>query len=327
MTRSNRNGDGSFRNPWPDEGPGGAGGVLRWWVERTFGSVPADPDPSVFRRVEPSFRAPRAPDHVLTVTWIGHAATLLQVGGRNLLTDPMFGERASPFAFVGPRRWVAPGVALEALPPIDAVLLSHNHYDHLDLGSARSLAGRFPDAPWVVPVGLGATVRGAGVRVAHELDWWEVAELGEMTVTATPARHFSARGLRDRNRSLWCGLAVAAGGRRVLFGGDTGYHADFTRIGHRLGPFDLILLPIGAYEPRWFMRPVHMNPEEAVRAFVDLGGGRGGIMGAIHWGTFKLTDEPMDEPPRRAVAAWEAAGLPPERLWIPLHGETREVGL
>jgi N-acyl-phosphatidylethanolamine-hydrolysing phospholipase D len=158
-----------------------------------------------------------------------------------------------------------------------------------------------------------------------ELGWWESADLGGLRVTATPAQHFSSRTHFDRNRSHWCGFALAAARHRVYFAGDTGYHPDFPEIGRRLGPFDLSLIPIGAYEPRWFMRPVHVNPEEAVRAFVDLGGREGGVMAGIHWGTFKLTDEPMDEPPVRTRAAWAAAGLPAERLWIPRHGETRKL--
>ena len=321
-----RNPDGTFRNPWEDGQRQKLGGVFRWWLERTLRGVPADPDPSVFRRIRPAFRTPRAPEGVLTVTWIGHATTLIQLGGRNFLTDPMFGERASPVKFAGPRRWVSPGVALEVLPPIDAVLLTHNHYDHFDVGSAAALAARFPEAPWIVPVGLGPAVREQGVEEAHELDWWEAVRISDITVTSIPARHFSARGPLDRNRTLWCGFALAAGRRRVLFAGDSGYHPDFGRIGARTGPFNVMLLPIGAYEPRWFMRPVHVNPEEAVRAFLDLGGAEGGVMGAIHWGTFKLTDEPMDEPPKRAARAWAGASLPPERLWIPAHGETIEIG-
>jgi N-acyl-phosphatidylethanolamine-hydrolysing phospholipase D len=164
-----------------------------------------------------------------------------------------------------------------------------------------------------------------GVPTVHPLDWWDTAEVDGMTITATPARHFSARGITDRNRSLWCGFAVQSGVHRAFFAGDTGYHPDFGQIAVHCGPFDLALIPIGAYEPRWFMRWVHVNPEEAVRVFLDLGGGEGGVMGAIHWGTFKLTDEPMDEPPARVRRVWAAAGLPADRIWVPRHGETLEL--
>lgn len=204
-------------------------------------------------------------------------------------------------------------------------MLIHNHYDHLDRNSVRALTTRFPTTPWIVPLGLGATIRRTGGREIREIDWWESATVGGLTVTATPAQHFSGRGPFDRNRSLWCGFAIGTEHHRVYFAGDTGYHPEFGRIAERLGPFDLVLLPIGASEPRWVMRPVHLNPEEAVQAFLDLGGRDRGTLGAIHWGTFKLTDEPMDEPPVRTIAAWEQAGLPADRLWIPKHSETLEL--
>jgi N-acyl-phosphatidylethanolamine-hydrolysing phospholipase D len=164
-----------------------------------------------------------------------------------------------------------------------------------------------------------------GARRITEHDWWETGADGPLTLTATPAQHFSARTPLDRNRTLWCGWVVEAAGRRVFFAGDTGYHPAFGDIARSLGPFDMALLPVGAYEPRWFMRPVHMNPEEALRAFGDLqiAGRTEGVMVPIHWGTFKLTDEPMDEPPRRTRAAWDASGRPADRLWLLRHGETR----
>ncbi len=315
-----------FRNPWLGAAPARFAGLLRWRLQRLVRRPLADPDRSVFAVVTPAFATPRARPDTLAVTWVGHATALIQVAGRNLLTDPMFGDRASPARIAGPRRWVPPGIAIDALPPIDAVLLSHNHYDHFDVGSVRRLAARHPAADWLVPLRLGKAVRQCGVERITELDWWERKAVGEVAVTATPAQHFSARGPFDRNRTLWSGFAVHAGGRRVFFAGDTGYHPEFRRIGETLGPFDLTLLPVGAYEPRWFMRPVHMNPEEAVRAFVDLGGdARETVMAAIHWGTFKLTDEPMDEPPARTRAAWRKARLREELLWIPRHGETRTV--
>jgi N-acyl-phosphatidylethanolamine-hydrolysing phospholipase D len=319
--------DGTYRNPWLDGQVRRFSSVLRWWWQRTFRGVPADPDPAAFPLGTPAFRNPRAPAGVLTVTWIGHATMLLQIGGRNVLTDPVFGERASPVGFAGPRRWVAPGVALDALPPIDAVVVSHNHYDHLQMESVRGLAARFPAASWLVPCGLKPLLRRGGATEVLELDWWESARIDGLTITATPAQHFSGRGFTDRNHTLWCGFAVSGGGCRVFFPGDTAYHPEFSLIGERCGPFDLALFPIGAYEPRWFMRPMHLDPDEAVRAFVDIGGKAAGVFGAIHWGTFKLSDEPMDEPPRRARAAWDGAGLPHRRLWVPRHGETLELAL
>ena len=174
-------------------------------------------------------------------------------------------------------------------------------------------------------------LRQRGARDVDELDWWEETRLGSLALGCTPAQHFSARGFRDRNRTLWCGWSLAAPARQLFFAGDSGYHPEFAAIGDRFGPFHAALLPIGAYEPRWFMRPVHMNPEEAVQAFQDLQRsrppvpGRPAVMVPMHWGTFKLTDEPMAEPPARARRAWQDAGLEPEDLWLLTPGESRAL--
>jgi len=249
------------------------------------------------------------------------------MGGRNLITDPVFSQRAFPVQWLGPRRVMDPALPLEALPPLDLVLISHSHYDHLDRPAVRRLARAHPAAAWVVPLGLGSYLRAWGARRITELDWWQTADLGEFAVTATPARHFSARRLGDRNRTLWCGFAVRAGDRRVWFAGDTAYHPEFGEIGARLGRFDLVMVPIGAYDPRWFMERVHVDPEEAVRIYEDLTRPHPAeplpLMLGVHWGTFRLTDEPMDEPPRRTAACWREAGLPDDRLWIARFGETR----
>lgn len=259
------------------------------------------------------------------MTWIGHASFLIQIGGCNVLTDPMWGQRASPLSFAGPRRCAPPGMALADLPPVDVVLQSHNHYDHLDAETVRNLAAAHRDAAWFVPLGLRPLIRRLGVSRVSEFDWWERGATGPLDLICAPAQHFSGRGPIDRNRSLWCSWAIRAGPRAVYFGGDSGYHPDFAALGARLGPFDAVLLPIGAYEPRWFMKPVHMDPEEAVRAYRDLTADRAGVtlFGGMHWGTFQLTDEPLDEPPLRTATAWKAAGLMPDRLWLPMHGETR----
>ena len=316
---------GGFRNPWVDPAVPGYGGLVKWMlVHRTTRPRPKDPDPSIFKRVLPAFINPRAPTSQLTVTWVGHASLLIQLDGLNILTDPMWSERASPAQFAGPKRWVAPGVALDALPPLDVVLQSHNHYDHLDDHTVRQLVRRHPQALWLTPLGLASFVRkrGAPASAVIELDWWQEHTVDSLRIAATPAMHFSSRGVGDRGDTLWCGFALAAANgaeRRVFFAGDTGFHPDFGTIGDRLGPFDVALLPIGAYEPRWFMRYVHMNPEEAVDAFRVL---NARVMVPIHWGTFKLTDEAMDEPPLRARAAWQAAGLAEERYRQLAHGET-----
>jgi N-acyl-phosphatidylethanolamine-hydrolysing phospholipase D len=246
--------------------------------------------------------------------------------GVNILTDPMWSDRASPVPFAGPSRWAAPGVAFEALPPIDVVLLSHDHYDHLDAPTVRRLAAAHPAAVWCVPLGVARLVRREGVARVEELDWWQGAELGCCAVTCTPAQHFSGRTLGARGTTLWSSWCVAGPRHRVHFGGDTGYHPEFARIAASCGPFHLALLPVGAYEPRWFMRPVHMNPDEAVRAWRDIAGAHPAapapIFIPIHWGTFKLTDEPMDEPVRRLRELWEREGHPGDALRVLAYGET-----
>jgi N-acyl-phosphatidylethanolamine-hydrolysing phospholipase D len=253
----------------------------------------------------------------------------MQLGGLNVLTDPVFSQRAAPVQWAGPRRAMDPGLAIDALPPIDIVLLSHNHYDHLDRPAVKHIARKHPQATWVVPLQLGATIRGWGATEVVELDWWGQTEVSGVRITATPARHFSARGVLDRNKTLWCGYALELNGSRVYFAGDTAYHPEFTQIGAKCGPFDFVMIPIGAYDPRWFMHVVHVDPEEAVRIYEDLIMAHPNesrpLMLAIHWGTFRLTQEPMDEPPRRAAARWSSASLPDECLWVARFGETREV--
>jgi len=246
----------------------------------------------------------------------------------NLLTDPVWSHRASPLSWIGPARLVPPAPDLEDLPPIDAVLLSHDHYDHLDRRTVRALHERYGDAmAWLTPLGFEDWFRGLGVHSVEERDWWQAAKLARGTYTAVclPARHWTRRTPRGTNRRLWASWAVlpADDGQqpsRVYFGGDSGYGPAYREIGSELGPFDVSLLPIGAYEPRWFMEPAHMNPEEAVRAYRDLGGC--GAFVAAHWGTFRLTDEPLLEPPARARDEWRSQGLPADDLRILRHGET-----
>jgi N-acyl-phosphatidylethanolamine-hydrolysing phospholipase D len=262
-----------------------------------------------------------------TATWVGHSSVLLQMGGLSILTDPMWSKRAFPVQWTGPRRVMAPGLPLEALPELDLVLISHSHYDHLDKRTVKHIAKAHPGVTWIVPLRMGDYVRKFGAQNIIELDWWARIQTKGATITATPARHFSARRLRDRNKTLWSGYALEVGGRRVYFAGDTAYHPEFGAIGERCGPFDLLLFPIGAYEPRWFMQSVHVNPEDAVQACVDLHAAhtnsRMPLVLGIHWGTFRLTDEPMEEPPRRTRELWRERGLDDGRLWIAKFGETR----
>ena len=293
---------------------------------RTEGGAPT-PARGSFPTATPSVVHPRGEASDCTATWIGHSTILLQVGGLNVITDPVFSERAFPVQWTGPQRVMPPALSLEQLPPIDVVLLSHSHYDHFDKPATKWLARHHPEAVWVVPLGLDRYVKGFGVRNATPLDWWESIDVKGLRVTATPARHFSARRLGDRNQTLWCGYAIERGGRRAYFAGDSAYHPEFSAIGKRCGPFDLVMMPVGAYDPRWFMHVVHVDPEEAVQAFTDVVSGsmNGGVplMLGIHWGTFRLTSEAMDEPPRRTTARWREAGLALDRLWIASFGETR----
>ncbi|MHB0948260.1 MAG: MBL fold metallo-hydrolase [Gemmatimonadaceae bacterium] len=286
------------------------------------------PPPSALPAAVPAFQRPRRTGTGWSATWVGHSTVLLQLSGLNVLTDPMFSERASPLPFAGPRRMVPPGVALDALPPVDVVLLSHNHYDHCDRPSIRAIARSHPDAAWIVPMGLAALVRRWGVRHVMELDWWEVAEVegaaGRARVGCTPARHFSARTPFDRGDTLWCGFTIHANDVSAYFAGDTAMHPEFAAIGARFGPFDLVLMPIGAYEPRWFMQGVHVNAEEGVDAVREVArDGPMPVMLPIHWGTFRLTDEDPLEPPVRARAHWTRLGMPEEGFWNLRRGETR----
>ena len=239
------------------------------------------------------------------VTFIGHATFLIQAEGGNVLTDPMFSERAGPWNVFGPRRVRPPAIALDALPPISIVLLSHNHYDHCDVPTLRVLAGRF-DPMVITPSGNTRLLRSTGLRRIEELDWWQPATTTALPITLTPAHHFSARGPLDRNRALWGGFVVTAVSHRIYFAGDTAYAPFFADVRHRLGPIDLALLPIGAYEPRWFMKAVHMNPAEAVQAHLDL---QATATIGMHFGTFQMTTEGIDEPLHALNRAREALGV------------------
>jgi L-ascorbate metabolism protein UlaG (beta-lactamase superfamily) len=269
--------------------------LLRWKL--TSRATPWPERVEVDRRPLP----PAPPSGGIAATWVGHATVLLRSASAAVLTDPIFSERASPVSWLGPRRVAAPGVDFDAIPRVDLVLLSHDHFDHCDLPTLRRLARR--DDPLVLaPLGHGPLLVGAGLRRITELDWWQTHLCaGGMEATLVPALHWCRRRPFGTNRRLWGGFMLRAGGRLVYFAGDSGYGETlFAEIGRRCGPPDLALLPIGAYEPRWFMRTAHMNPAEAVRAHMQVGARRSL---AIHWGTFQLTDEGYRDP----VVALEAA--------------------
>jgi L-ascorbate metabolism protein UlaG (beta-lactamase superfamily) len=264
--------------------------VLRWKLT----SRP-EPSPAFIADVVPSVPPASVDDDQLRVTLVNHSTVLLQQPGANILTDPIWSLRASPLTWAGPKRVRTPGVRWEDLPRIDVVLLSHNHYDHLDVVTLRKLA-ETGATQFVTPLGVGRVLRSHGIKTVHELDWGDTLITAGCTVHGVPALHFSARTPFDRNRTLWCGFILETSRGRVYFAGDTAFGEHFAQIRERHGAPRLALLPIGAYDPRWFMSAVHMSPEDAIRAHQILGAK---TSVAIHHGTFKLTDEGIDTPKRR----------------------------
>ena len=262
-----------------------------------------------------------------SLTWLGHACFLIRTGGFTLLTDPFLSDYASPVAALGPKRYVPPGLPFDALPPIDAIVVSHNHYDHLDGPSVEKISLKVRGARVaVVPTGLGPFFASRRYSDVRELGWGEGTFLSKssssssVSLSCLPSIHFSGRTPFDRNATLWCSWKVLSPTLSLFFAGDTGYGPVFADIGAEHGPFDVALLPIGAYEPASIMRPVHLNPEEAVAAGRDLGASK---LVAMHWGTIVLTDEPPFEPPVRFRAAARAAGYADGRAWVMRIGETR----
>lgn len=318
----------TFTNPWTGPIDKPLADLLRWRWEALRDRAPKPPQSPV-PVVQPQLQALAAADAPPSATWIGHASVLVRSGGLQILTDPVFSERASPVSFAGPKRAQPPGIALDQLPPIDVVVISHNHYDHLDLPSVQQLAARNPATLFLVPLGQKVWFADQGIAHVVELDWWQPHTHRGVEFQLVPVQHWSARGLGDRNHTLWGGWVVHAADLHWYFSGDTGYGPQFRETRERLQarrpgrPLDLALLAIGAYEPRWFMKEQHMNPEEAVRAHQELGA-RESI--AIHWGTFELTDEPLDEPPRALARARSAAGLSDAAFRTLAIGETRWLG-
>ncbi len=301
---------------------GGIGDLLKWrFGERTKAPARA-PVPTVAPDLARIATPPRRGEGA-RVTWIGHASWLVQLDGKSFLVDPILGnvwpglhERNAP-----------PGLTLEQLPPIDAVLVSHDHYDHLDVATLTALAAREGggvERPIHVVGGLGMRKllgKRHGLFVT-ELGWWEATRFGDVTITFVPAQHFARRTLGDMNERLWGGWVIQGSSATVYHAGDTAWFPGFAEIGRRFPAIDAALLPIGAYDPAWFMERVHLNPEQALRAFRDLGAH---TFFAMHWGTFKLADEPLDEPPRRLEAERVRVGLARERVRVPAIGETIDI--
>jgi len=309
---------GGFRNPNP--GFHRPDGWTRWSflaarVWQTFTSPRTFNAPRVANDGRALLGGAAAP----TITWVGHSTLIVQLDGLTILTDPQWSERASPLTWAGPRRLSAPGVAFEDLPKIDVVVISHDHYDHLDAGTVTRLAA-VHDPLFLVPLGLKGWFRESGITRVEELDWWDGHEYRGVRFVCAPAQHFGQRSFFDRDTRLWASWAVVGKSRRLYFGGDTGYFAGFKEAGRRLGPFDVAALAIGAYRPPAIMQFVHTTPEEAVQAFEDL---RASVLIGIHWGTFDLAEEPLGEPPVRMLAEARRRGLPESRAWILQVGETR----
>jgi L-ascorbate metabolism protein UlaG (beta-lactamase superfamily) len=285
--------------------------VLRWKLTSR-----QEPSPRFVSDVRQSVPPRRVENSEVLVTLVNHSSVLLQQEGSNILTDPIWSERTSPVSWAGPRRRRAPGVRKEDLPDIDIVLLSHNHYDHLDLPTLRWLSGR-GSSTFIVPMGVGKLLRSEKIGPVHEMDWGEVRTLGGTTISSVPAFHFSARGIFDRNKTLWCGYVIVGQNGVIYFAGDTGFGEHFSWIRERFGSPRLALLPIGAYEPRWFMSPIHMAPEEALKAHEILGAG---TSIAIHHGTFQLADEGIDTPRRQILKS-----SPPDSFLILANGQSAGI--
>ena len=310
-----------FRNNYPTPP---RGSFWKWQWERWRKGLPKLPDGGHrFEVVRPDVTWLKANGDQPSLTWVGHATFLLQLGGLNVLTDAHLTARASPFDFAGPQRLVPPALAFHDLPHIHAVVISHNHYDHLDLATVKHLSRQSGGSPrFLVPLGLRSWFVGQGMHEVVELDWWDSAEHAGLRFHLVPVQHWSARTSFDYNRTLWGGWIVEHESFRFFFAGDTGYSRDFKDIAARFAPIDLAAIPIGAYEPRWFMQIMHVNPEEAVKIHRDLGA-RHSV--AMHWGTFVLSDEPLDEPPHRLASARRAAGISEHEFFLMKHGETRRL--
>ncbi|MER0238162.1 MBL fold metallo-hydrolase [Fulvimarina sp. MAC8] len=313
--------DGSlFFNPKGEE-PKGFTDLLRWQLGGGKAEWPS-------RWPQPPLTAPDTPERVtgetLRVTMIGHATCLIQVSGLNILTDPVYSYRASPFSFAGPERVNPPGIAFDDLPPIHVVLVSHNHYDHMDVDTLARLAQR--DIPVVcTPLGNDTIIRERvpGMRIVVQ-DWGDVAEIGPLRIHSEPSHHWSARGVTDRRMALWSSFMIEGPAGLIYVAGDTGFHdgRNYRDARARHGSVRLAVLPIGAYEPRWFMRPQHQNPDEAVAGFklLDAAYGVG-----YHWGTFQLTDEAITDPRDRLHAALYVEGIARDRFRPLLAGESFDV--
>lgn len=316
-----RSAEGRFTNSFGELNHGSLGVRLPFFLRRLGTYFRDDKGAPVRQPNDGAFLRENAQHSVPTVTWVGHATLLVQMAHVSFLTDPTWSNRPSPVPLIGPSRYVKPGIAMADLPPIDFVVISHNHYDHLDLPTLVALAKQNANTIFFVPLGNAALLRAAGIDKVEELDWGQTRDFKGVTVHCLPAQHWSKRSLTDNDQALWSSWAVTGPERRFYFAGDTGYFNGFADIGSKLGPFDLVAVPIGAYEPIAMMRESHMNPEEALTAADDL---RARRAVAVHFGTFDLSDEPLAEPPQRFLKGAASTNFGVLGAWVLNIGETRQ---
>ncbi|XP_077545942.1 N-acyl-phosphatidylethanolamine-hydrolyzing phospholipase D-like isoform X1 [Haemaphysalis longicornis] len=316
--------NGRFQNPWPTWRPPTVTNIFKFGLSRDNSNVPPKQELDLVLPVlKPRFQEP--PVEGVRITWLGHSTALLQMKGVNVLTDPMLSERASPSQLLGPKRFREAPCTVADLPRIDAVVVSHNHYDHLDLNTVHQLNARFEETlRWFVPLGLTGWLEQLGCENVVELDWWQEGHLAtednDLSFVFVPAQHWCKRTISDDNKVLWGGWCVISPEYRFYFAGDTGYCDVFKQIGQAYGPFDLAAIPIGAYEPRWFMKYQHVNPEEAVLIHKDV---RSRASLAIHWGTFTLANEYYLDPPVKLRESLDRHGISPREFFTLKHGESR----
>jgi len=296
---------------------------LKWKWEQLFKELP-DAENYSFELDTSQHQLLKTNQHKTSLTWIGHATFLIQFNGLNILTDPQFSERASPVNWAGPKRVVAAAMQISDLPEIDAVIISHDHYDSLDVASVRALAvhNKQRTLSFFVPLGMKAWFDDLDLESIEviELDWGQSHLMSGVKFIAEPSQHWSKRTLFDTYERLWASWVIESADKKLFFAGDTGYAQHFKQIGNKYDGFDIALLPIGAYEPRWFMKSHHVNPDEAVKMHMDI---KSQYSVAMHWGTFVLTDEPLDEPPLKLLEALKKYQLPETEFEIYKHGETR----
>ncbi|HMV76454.1 MAG TPA: MBL fold metallo-hydrolase [Leptospiraceae bacterium] len=312
--------DKGFRNLSPDAQMRNLLDVIRWQTENIFKKLPSrNPKDYSFTVYSNDGYELKKNREQFSATWVGHATVLIQIDGKNILTDPIWSERCSPVGFAGPKRYTAPGIDIDRLPKIDAVVISHNHYDHMDIPTLKVLDKKFSP---VIYAGLRNRefLKSEGLKNPVELDWWQSDESAGIKITFTPTQHFSGRGVLDHGETLWGSYVIEGKTKKAYFAGDTAYFSGFAEIGNKFPKIDLAILPIGAYEPRWFMKPVHMNPEESVKTFLDL---KADNMLPMHYQTFVLTDEPLDEPLRLTKELFEKNGISLTRLADLKIGESR----